>query len=162
MLQRISWSAYWAVIVTVLAIYYLVLLFLLYRKGFFFKNSVKTISSSRSPEPSTGQQSLFQSEAGPYGTTPVQNLQPSFEDDSIVMPLVHDLIQALREFITEIAERSYVKEEIITGIQFIIKGYSKLKGSPYQKSINDFIKNECEDYCSVHLSEEDVKRVWNG
>src|SRR6185295_3769759 len=89
------------------------------------------------------------------------NSQPAV-DDKILMPLVHDLIQELKGFITGIADRSFIKEEVIMGIQLIIKSYKKLEGSPYQKSINDFLKNECEDYCSIRLSEDDIRRIWIG
>jgi hypothetical protein len=78
------------------------------------------------------------------------------------MPVVYDLTEELKGFITDIAERSYIKEEVVTGIQLIINSYKKLEGSSYQKSINDFIKNECEEFCSIHLSEDDIRRIWIG
>jgi len=163
MLERISWSAYWTFIVVVLAIYYLILFVLLYQKGFFFKNRVKTIPSpSGKQEPSNQQPNLFGFQDAVREMPGDQNTHQLPVDDKILMPLVHDLIQGLKVFITDISERSYVKEEIIMGIQVIINNYKRLEDSPYHKSINDFIKNECEDFCSIHLSEEDIRRIWLG
>jgi hypothetical protein len=158
MLERISWSSYWMVVVIVSAIYYLVLVVLLFQKGFFSK-----ISSHSGEEKSfSGQQpNLFGFEGNKENSrNQINQQQPS--DDQPLMPVVHDLIQELKGFIADISERSYVKEELVMGIQVITKNYKQLEASPYQKFINDFIKSACEDYCSIHLSEEDVRRIWIG
>ena len=164
MLERISWSTYWAVIVIGLVIYYTVLLILLYQKGFFFKGSIKTIPShSGTPDPSSNpQRNLFGLEETVIENPGDKHNQQLAADDNILMPIVHDLIQELKEFITGISERSYVKEEVIMGVQIIIKNYKRIEDSPYQKSINDFIKSECEEYCSIHLSEDEIGRIWKG
>lgn len=164
MLERISWSSYWTVLVIALAIYYLVLFLLHYQRGFFSKSRVKAISSDTSTHDSleSVQPNLFGFQDTSVKKSVSQVTSELPVDDKILMPLVHDLIQELKDFIADISQRSYVKEEVIMGIQVIIKNYKKLEGSPYQKSISDFIKNECEDCCSIHLSEDDIKRIWIG
>lgn len=163
MLGNISWSFYWTVIVIGLLIYYSVLFVLLYKSGLFSKIKFTTVPSrSQKPEPAGNPQpNLFGFESLAVEISGGQASQlPG--DDKILMPLVHDLINELKGFITGIAERSFIKEEVVIGIQLIVNSYKNLEGSSYQKSINDFIKTECEDYCSIHLSEEDIKRIWIG
>ena len=122
MLEKISWSSYWTVVVIVLAIYYLVLFVLLFQKGFFSKNRVKAIPSHSGRQEPAGnpQPNLFGFENSVAEISDSQINQQLPVDDKILMPLVHDLIQELKEFITDISQRSYVKEEVIMGIQVII------------------------------------------
>lgn len=164
MLERISWSTYLTVIGVMLAIYYLLLFVLLFQKGFSLKRRGRTDARSFTIQEPAGnpQPNLFGFEEGAKENAGNPGKQQMLADDNILMPFVHDLIQELKAFIIDISERSYVKEEIIMGIQVIIRNYEKLEGSPYQKSINDFIKSECEERCSIHLSEEDIKRIWKG
>lgn len=163
MLERVSWSTYWTVIVIVALVYYAFLFILFYKNRLLFRKKVKDTNSIDFRGPAeTHQPNLFGFEGVANERSEDRPDQQFAADSNILMPLVHDLIQELKEFIVGIAERSYIKEEVIMGIQVIIRNYKKLEASPYQKSINDFIKSECEDHCSIHLSEEDIRRIWIG
>jgi hypothetical protein len=162
MLERISWSAYWTVIGIGLAIYYLGLIILFYKKGLFLKNNLRSAAANKEQATANVQPNLFGFTDPASEHSSIQKKEQLPVDDQILMPTVHELIQELKAFIVDISERSFIKEEVIMGIQVIIKNYKRLEGSLYQKSINDFIKNECEDYCGIHLSEEETKRIWIG
>lgn len=65
--------------------------------------------------------------------------------------------------ISEIEEghsKEYSKPDLILMMQMILKNYSVLKGTPFQKVINNRIEAECAKYGSIHLSEGDIIEVW--
>ena len=164
MLERISWGQYWWAIVIVSAIYYLILLVLLYQKGMLLKLKEKRIQGIKDqPGTSSTQQStLFANYDIPLETSFQEDGEEITIANDSLMPVVYNHVQEIKEFITDIANRSYVKEEIIMGLQIITRNYKKLYGSPYQQSVNDFILNKCEESCAIHLSAEDLKRIWLG
>lgn len=162
MLERISWGQYCAAVLILSAIYYFILLVLLFQKGMLpGKKRLPSVQPKREAETIT-QPGLFPDEPIPLEKTIREDDEEITISNDSLMPLVHDHVQELKEFITDIASRSYVKEEVIMGLQIITRNYKKLDGSLYQQSINDFILHQCEENCSIHLSAEDLKRIWLG
>ena len=161
MLERISWGQYWVAVLILSAIYYFILLMLLFQKGMLTRQ--KGLQPVKPREAETIQQTgLSSNERIPLEKTIREDDEEIIISNDSLMPLVHDYVQELKEFITDIAGRSYVKEEVIMGLQIITRNYKKLDGSPYQQSINDFILHQSEENCSIHLSAEDLKRIWLG
>lgn len=62
--------------------------------------------------------------------------------------------------IEEAHSKEYSKPDLILMMQMILKNYSVLKGTPFQKVINSRIEAECAKYGSIHLSEGDIIEVW--
>lgn len=62
--------------------------------------------------------------------------------------------------IEEAHSKEYSKPDLILMMQMILKNYSVLKGTPFQKVINNRIEAECAKYGSIHLSEGEMIEVW--
>ncbi|PSL18600.1 hypothetical protein [Dyadobacter jiangsuensis] len=62
--------------------------------------------------------------------------------------------------IEEAHSKEYSKPDLILMMQMILKNYSVLKGTPFQKVINNRIESECAKYGSIHLSEGEMIEVW--
>lgn len=54
------------------------------------------------------------------------------------------------------------KEEILSDIRKILKKYPEIQDSELKSSFQNFLILDCENSCSVALSEDDVNRLWEG
>lgn len=71
-----------------------------------------------------------------------------------------ELIEKIKDAILQYAEQQYIKEEVITGLQLLLKEYPQLRYSAYTASINNIITKEIETHCSIRLEDDEVKRLW--
>ena len=153
MLEKFSWSEYWLVVGVGIAIYYGIVILLLYRNGLISKASFKrsVFLKARTPKPASA----------PVLETKAKAVAP-LSNQSEVEAAMRSLTDEVLNFLQDIAGKSYVKEEIIMGLQIIMRDYSDFAGTVYQSDISEFMRIETENHCSVDLSEDEIKRVWMG
>ncbi|GAB2821253.1 hypothetical protein [Ferruginibacter profundus] len=60
------------------------------------------------------------------------------------------------------AGNQYNKTELQYGLQLLLKKYAVLKNSEMQPDITKTIISECENNCSIVLSDEEAGMLWNG
>jgi hypothetical protein len=146
MLKNISWANYWIFILVTLAAYYITIGCIYYlaeikqllqgKSNLFVKlNTSKNAAIARNP-----------------------SITPQSEDNlqQIVSKYIDEITVALKEA----AENSLIKQEIIYSLQQLSTKYSVVKNSPFKSFITDYILIECNNYCSIHLDDEEVKRIW--
>lgn len=149
MLQKFSWSEYWTVVIVIVAIYYAIVFLLLYRNGLLKPPSWKRPTPAQ-PVPSKPAQKQAIERQSAFV------IDPAKEKEKQLMSLIDDVTNFLRD----IAGKSYVKEEIIMGLQVFMRDYKQFEGTPHQPDINEFLIAEVDNYCSVDLTGEEVDRVW--
>jgi hypothetical protein len=153
MLQKFSWAEYWTVVIAGVAVYYAIVFLLLFRNGLLTKPPFKrpVISKAQQPLPAVAPAPALQGKS-------VAKLQNEAEIENQLKKLTEELLQ----FLQDIAGRSYIKEEIIMGLQVIIREYKEFSETNYRSDIDDFMKVETENHCSVDLSDDEIERVWMG
>jgi hypothetical protein len=150
MFNQISWSSYLQFLILSLALYYTFVLYKYYRYDLLHFLKGKKLTENSRFDPS----SAF--------TSHPNEVHAGEKEKEIPMPQIHELVQQLKNFVQDVTERSFVKEEVIMGFQIILRDYKNLIGTSFQKSINDFIAVECEDKCSIHLDPYEINSVWLG
>lgn len=58
------------------------------------------------------------------------------------------------------AGRNFPKEELFLAIRLHLRQHVSLIDSNGKEKINNFIKAQCENYCSIHLSVEEERVFW--
>jgi hypothetical protein len=149
MLQKYSWSEYWLVVVVGIAIYYAVVFFLLFRNGLLKPPTLKRPAPTQSPA----------SKPLPVAAAETKPVAKVSKEKEVELQL-KSLIEDVTNFLQDIAGKSYVKEEIIMGLQVFMCDYKEFADTAHQPDINEFIVAEVDNYCSVDLTSEEVSRVW--
>ncbi len=142
MLQSISWQNYFTLCAILLAIYYSVILFLYYRQDLavLFR-----------------QQIAFRKQ-GAFATTNQAATSQPYND---IAALGANLTDEIKAFAAS-AGNQYNKTELQYGLQLLLKKYVVLKNSEVQADITKTIISECENNCSIVLSDEEAGMLWNG
>ncbi|MFN8271943.1 MAG: hypothetical protein U0U33_16875 [Chitinophagaceae bacterium] len=159
MIEKISWASYATALLTIVVIYYIVIALLYYRKEIFgFANALQ----QRFPFNAGLKQEVFinskesLSQFNDAGS--VSSEKPICTGD--ISTDSFDLVEKIKESMQRYAENEYIREEIITGLQLLLKEYPQLRYSPYTASINNTITKEIELHCSIRLEDDEVKRLW--
>jgi len=74
--------------------------------------------------------------------------------------LVHDLTHDLKLAIHKAGKQNFKKQELLFSLQMLLKDYEGLKETNFIEAINNLITNECQNSCSIPLSDEDIKMLW--
>lgn len=140
MFSSISWSTYWSVLAGVSILYYAFLLIGYYRNEFasLAGGAIKTKNklSSVTPEPAVA------------------------ISDSTDVSAIQAMADEVGHFLSQSAENGHLKNEIMFGLNQIVKKYPSLQLSPYRPELEQMISFECQTKCSIHLSEEEIQQVW--
>lgn len=163
MFNNISWQGYWITIALLSAGYYLVVYLLYFRKDFSIEwsNTSKSNGKSSFP-PTTADSAISRSDAV---------LQPSLFDNSeefqrpesgTTEHAVYACMDEVNAYLEAAKRSKCVKKEMLYGLHSILKKYPSIAASEYKESVTNVIMNQCEFVCSVHLSADDVVRVWVG
>lgn len=141
------------VIIAVVAIYYVIVLLLLLRNGLLSTSLLKrpAPASPRPPKPV----------AVPVRAIETTSVGSTSNENEVEVQMT-SLIEEVNNFLRDLAGQSYVKEEIIMGLQVIFRDYKDFANTKYQSDINEFIVAEVDNYCSVDLSSDEVSSVWMG
>ena len=159
MIEKISWASYATALLTIVVIYYIVIVLLYYRKEI---SVITNALQKRFPsnvglkqEASTaGKESLSLSNDKGLAFSEKHTYTGDISTDSF------DLVEKIKESMQWYAENEYIREEIITGLQLLLKEYPQLRYSAYTASINNTITKEIELHCSIRLEDDEVKRLW--
>ena len=73
---------------------------------------------------------------------------------------IPELLLQLQTIIRNGATRKFPKEELLLALKLHLKQHSLLPSDNNIEIINNFIKAQCENYCSIHLSGEDERVLW--
>jgi hypothetical protein len=143
MLSSISWSQFLTAIIILLISYYCIIAGLYYRIEIFslFKtNPVK-------PNPTDL----------PMEINTANEKQDLFSNEKIKL-----LMQELNSLLMAAVKTKTIREELIMALQMLFRDYSDLKDQPITSELNQLIKNECKNICSITLSDVELKMLWNG
>jgi hypothetical protein len=165
MFNNISWQGYWTTLALITAGYYLIIYLLFFRKDF------KVLWNRRSNGNNTA--SLY---SVPALQKEVKESQECFERPSLLKSegtfetptRDSDRSQAyacrdeLNAFFQQSRRNRPVKEELVSALQMILSKYPALKASDYNDPLTSVIIVNSEKICSIHLTEDDVVRVWKG
>ena len=139
MLSNISWLNYWTVIGIILFLYYLAICFR------YYLFDVKQILSGKSTL----------SFKRHMNNNSVEIFQQNFS------PTIDQIKQEIRMILSDASERTLVKQELIFSLRLLFKKYSTIKkDSSFKTAINDYLLRDNSNYCSIHLSEEEVMSLW--
>ncbi|MEP7145192.1 MAG: hypothetical protein ABI707_20065 [Ferruginibacter sp.] len=149
MLNNISWASYLYAITIIVPIYYGFVLIVYYRNDLQsqflkFKSSFNSSSVSR-------KFSLEQN-----GVEIIEHISKK-EDENTSLP---ELLLNIQSLIKTGAARNFPREELLLSLQLQLQQQSALKDSIHKERINDFIIEACENYCSIHLSADEVSALW--
>jgi len=157
MFNNISWQGYWISLVLISTGYYLIIYLLYYRSDFKIiiprklgSHSGNTSTPFSSVEKPLGQPSLFEENISVLHSTDAEDRQ------------VSSLMDELTAYFEEAKKSKSVKEEIIYALQRILSKFSTVKSSVYKESLTNVIVSEAELHCSIHLSADDMVKVWLG
>lgn len=138
MLQSISWQTYFTVSAVLLVIYYSAILFLYYRQdmAMLFRQQVS-----------------FKKHTGSFA----EQVQAPGDLNTLGTNLKDEIIAFAAS-----AGADCNKTELQYGLQLLLKKYAVLKNSEVQADITKTIISECENNCSIVLSDEEAGMLWNG
>lgn len=131
MFTNISWKEFALAIAAALFLYYTWLLFIFYAKDIL---------------------KLFNKKEDPIQSTPLN-------DSNEIFNVIYGLQDEVKEVITSAAAKKYAKQEIILSLRSILEKYA-LASTPFQFALNNFIEQQCQNNCSIHLDEGDLKQLW--
>jgi hypothetical protein len=158
MLQQITWSEYWKIIVIISVLYECSILLLFYRKEILLlakgKRWVLPIVRARA----THRQDVLQEKTSLPRATEEENEEDN-EDENLI-PFANELAESIKVLIGQAAEKEYAKEELFFGLQRLIKGYPQLKDTSYRQEINTLISVECKTKCALHLRTGELDKLW--
>lgn len=163
MFNNISWQGYWITIALLSAGYYLVVYLLYFRKDFLIEWGKTSKSNGKSPLPP------ITHDMEPFPTDAVQ--QPSLFDNAeeflrpepgTIEHTVYACMDEINAYLEEAKRSKCVKEAMLYALRSILQKYPAIAASEYKESVTSVIINQCEFVCAVHLSAEDVVRVWVG
>lgn len=156
------WIAYAYAMTTLIAVYYLAVVAIFYRREFF--NALQRLQGAgRKPRPPSGdEQTGSTSFSAALQTEPddvlIAGRRP--EDQLVSTGSVHRLPAELCAMIQEAHQKQYGKRDLILLLQMVLTEYSATRHTPFGLIINDLIQGECAKYGSIHLSENDLRELW--
>lgn len=162
MLSNITWQGYWVTLTFTTAIYY-GWVYLTY-----FKGQLTSLFHRKSGKRSSDLS--FSKSAAGIPNLPPQARPPENEEEALFDTPPKDseehaayaLMDELSAYLREAKKQRTIKEELLFALGSIIRNYPLLQSSSYQDHITKVLISECQHICSVHLSEEEVVRVWSG
>lgn len=152
MLQSITWKTYFEIIGFASIAYYAAIALLFYRQDILLK-----IQRSLSPKQTTETGSK-ENQHREY--TNDQYYEKDFTESNHTSVLAEAFHAELRAF-TESTGDGYTKPQLIAGLKMLLKKYIVLKDETYQTPINSAIAEECRNYCTISLTDEEICALWN-
>lgn len=144
MLNNISWASYAYAISTIVVIYYVLVIALFFRRdlqGLLLRHPITL------PDITDNGTSVSASHT--------QNIQ-----ENCIGSDTNELLLSLQSLIKKAAARKFPKEELLLSLQLKLQNYPALNNGLVKGNINNFIKTACENNCSIHLLDNEVKVLW--
>lgn len=149
MLNNISWASYVYAITIIVIIYYALVLI------FYYRNDLSYLLRKKTNRSRSVQTNLY---SGRVENDLEKNNDLSIDsgqDDSL-----GPLLSNLQALIKNGAARNFPREELLLSLQLKLQQDAALKDSIDKDSISNFIISECKNYCSIHLSGDEVSALW--
>ena len=155
MFHTISWQQYFFFIITAAVLYYIVIVLRFYNKELSQMNISRLLLLKKGINVSINGEQDKQP-----GKDVFDAIQVSHDEQQILFPLVHDLLEELSQVLSNAAQNSYLKEELFYAIHRALKNYAILSQSTVQVAINAYISEACKNKCSIQFSEDEVTALW--
>jgi len=138
MFTSVSWQQYIMFISIIALVYYIYILLRYYRNA--------VINLIKGPK-----------------STPVPSKEKN-NDTTITTgdTTLNELLEELKILFQLASQRKYPKEELMMALQLKLREYDQFKNTPFEIAVNNFIAEESENQCSIHLSEDDWRVLWMG
>ncbi len=167
MITQISWASYFTAIVIIIVIYYLSICFIYYKdeiKQIILGNSKWAFNKQPSNQTGHPNRSFEQNPENEDSESFQQELTDEKSINEVpqgeLFPLLNQLGQEIKMQFEVAARKGYVKEETVMAVQLVLKKYPGVKATPFEAVVKNYILNEFVNYCSIHLSEEELNRLW--
>jgi len=154
-----------------MAVYYVVTIIIFYRRDIRARwqagrpGRIRATgqSGSLSPEQSgTRQAETLESGIAPGSQAGAQQLLlESIWQTPQLLSQVGALTGELIGLIEEAHRKDYAKRDLILLLQMTLSDYAAIEDTPFGGVVNRIIASECAKYGLVHLSEEDIREIWN-
>lgn len=165
MFKEISWSSYGIFILIALLVYYATIGFL------YYLNEIKQTFSGKSNLPLrlSGLKKLApakthnKADNTNHENTNAENF--SIANHSIVSQddlhvVVSKCMNEVEHLLANAAQNNLIKPELIYSLQQLASKYFSIQDSPFKSFITNYILIECDNYCSIHLDEDELKLIW--
>ncbi len=99
----------------------------------------------------------------PQGGPPYAIAQPApsgLVREQDLFELVYRLSSEINQSMQQAAARKLPREDLLAELRSRLLPYPFLKTSPYRFALDNLLTTGCERICSVHLTAEDLDRVW--
>ena len=147
MLNNISWASYANALSILLFIYYGFVLIIYYRNDLI--NHLKKINGGLNSSPLS------------YSQNESDNVEIiTGESDEEMNASNNELLLNIQLTIKNCAARNLIREEILLALKLQLQQKEAAYEPIGKKEINNFIKAQFENYCSIHLSEEEINVLW--
>ena len=153
----LTWANYALIVSVCLGVYYAVVGVIFYSARIIASpaneegNSISKADTNGNSISDAGNKNLFGEEVSEDIITGIdeQDLNPEAQDfaDEIVA-------------YTSSCEENITKEKLVQSIQQIIQKYPSLKDSNHKYELNQLIAISTENYCSIHVSAEELSEMW--
>ena len=165
MFRNISWANYGIFILITLVVYYATIGCLYYlneiKQLFTGKSSfVLKLSSSKKFATNNINSKVCDSNAENFNQANNSSANFAVQSDNELPPSVYEYINEVKNLLEYASNNNSVKQEIIYSFQQLSKRYSFLKSSPFKEYVTNYILNECNNYSSIHLDEDEMKMIW--
>lgn len=155
MFNNITWQGYWITLAFLLVGYYLVVYLLYFRNDFkigFAKGSGRKWTA-------TDENGTMQPSPCSEGQTTETSIRDALTEIDHQVQACTDELSA---YFLEAGRSKGSKEEMLFALSKILSKYPALRSSEYADSLQNLICSEAEHHCSLHLSREDISKVWLG
>lgn len=153
MLSSISWSDFLTTIAILSVLYYLVILSIYFRKDAvsFFSSANADSSGIRLGQDGNDRPLSYNEMTAATG-----------KEDPYLTGKVHELLEDVKQLLLTAVQAKTIREELFMALQILLRNYSILKDLPITTEINDHIKLQLKDTCSITLSDAEMNMLWNG
>ena len=146
MLQIISWQQYLSYTGLVLLIYYTIYIIFLRKRS--LRTDINSMDIAKQNVKTGNDNKLL---AGNLGIK---------ENRDLLYSVVHDAVNEIQAFLQGL-DKFTEREQILHALHIIVQKYPSLKKGNFRQSINDLIVITCENSCSIKLSADDLREVWD-
>lgn len=155
----LTWASYALIVTVCLGIYYSVIGFMFYRPN------LKTSATGSEKNMVTESELVSNS----FANIKQQNLFGEEQSEGIILqneeatfnPEAQDFADEIVAF-TSSCNEEITKEKLLLSLTRIIQKYPSLKDSEQRYELNQLIAISTENYCSIHVSADELSELWKG
>ncbi|SDE88029.1 hypothetical protein SAMN05216464_110165 [Mucilaginibacter pineti] len=141
MFKSITWSNYYTTVFILLALWYVIIILVYFRKEFFnLLNGKYNIPTRRKKQ-----------------QTPEEEIP---EDQEHTFEELERIVADIRHSIFEEAGNNISKDELLTQLKQRLVNYGGLRQPAFRVAINNFIIQYAESICGVAFSEDELNEAW--